>query len=133
MGVFHFFQIVQMLPNRATYHICLKIIVKVKETRLNVKDRNKNGKPNLDFNKKKSPEKKVTITRNSMIKYLRRENLSSRNNEYKIPAHPGSTTKNIFDYIKPVVRKKPDLLVIHNGRNDFTNGVITINDVRELV
>ena len=68
-----------------------------------------------------------------MIKYLRRENLSSRNNEYKIAAHPGSATKDIFDYIKPVVRKKPDLLVIHNERNDFTNGVITLNDVRELV
>ena len=49
---FTFFKIVQMLPNRATHHICLKIIVKVKETRLNVEDRNKNGKPNLDFNKK---------------------------------------------------------------------------------
>ena len=51
--------------------LSLKIIVKVKETRLNVKDRNKIGKPNLDFNLKKSPEKKVTITRDSMIKYLR--------------------------------------------------------------
>ena len=62
------------------------------------------------------------------MKYLRRENLSSKNIEVKIAAYPGSTTKatSVLDYIKPVMRKKPDL------RHYFTNGVITINDTRKL-
>ena len=42
-----------------------------------------------------------------MIKYLRRENLSSKNYEVKIATHPGSTTEDLMYYIKPVVRKKP--------------------------
>ena len=41
-----------------------------------------------------------------MIKYFRRENFSSNNYEIKIAAHPGSTTEDLTDYVKPVVRKK---------------------------
>ena len=43
----------------------------------NVKDQNTSGKPNLDFNKTNSPKKKVTFIGDLLIKYLRRENLSS--------------------------------------------------------
>ena len=38
----------------------------------------------------------------------------------------------MLGYIKLVVRKKSDLLVIHNGANGFTNGVIKMKDVRKL-
>ena len=41
-----------------------------------------------------------------MIK-LRRKNLSSKKNEFKVAAYPGSATEDILDYIKSVVRKKP--------------------------
>ena len=40
-----------------------------------------------------------------MIKYLRCENLSSKNYEVKIAGHPASTTEDLIDYIKPVVKK----------------------------
>ena len=68
-----------------------------------------------------------------MIKYLRRDNLSSKNNDVKVDAHPGWTTLDMLDYIKPIVRRKPDVLVIHTGTNDLTNGVNTMNEVRQLV
>ena len=41
----------------------------------NVKDQNKSEKLNLDFDKRKSPKKKVTVTGDSVIKYLRHEHL----------------------------------------------------------
>ena len=65
-----------------------------------------------------------------MIKYLRRDNLSSKNNDVKVDAHPGSTTLDMLAYIKPIVRRKPDVLVIHTGTNDLTNGVNTMKEVR---
>ena len=68
-----------------------------------------------------------------MIKYLRRDNLSSKNNDVKVYAHPGSTTVDMLDYIKPIVRGKPDVLVIHTGTNDLKNGVNTMKEVRQLV
>ena len=39
----------------------------------------------------------------------------------------------MLDYIKPIVRRKPDVLVIHTGTNDLTNGVNTMKEVRQLV
>ena len=36
----------------------------------------------------------------------------------------------MLDYIKPIVRRKPDVLVIHTGTNDLTNGVNTMKEVR---
>ena len=68
-----------------------------------------------------------------MIKYLRRENLSSKNYGVKIAAHPRSTTEDLIDYIKPAVRKKTDFLVIYTGTNDLTNGVNTMKEIRKLV
>ena len=85
--------------------VCLKIVVKKGKPSENVKDQNKSGKPNLVFNKRNSPKKKVTVIGDSMIKYLRRENLSSKNYEVKIAVHPGLTTEDLIDYIKLVVRK----------------------------
>ena len=75
----------------------------------NVKHQRRSGKPKVDFNKRNSPKKKVTVIGDSMIKYLRRENLSSKNYEVKIAAHPGSTTEDLIDYVKPVVRKKKQI------------------------
>ena len=51
----------------------------------------------------------------------------------KITAHsPGSTTENMLDYIKPIARKKRDVLIIHTGTNDVANGVNAISKVRKL-
>ena len=68
-----------------------------------------------------------------MIKYLRRENLSSKNYEVKLAAHPGSITEDLIGYVKPVVRKqKTDFLVIHTGTNDLTNGVKAMKEIRNI-
>ena len=75
----------------------------------------------------------MTVIGNSMIKYLRRENFSSKNYEVKIAAHPASTTEDLIDYVKTVVRKKTDFLVIHTGTNDLTNGVNTMKEIRKIV
>ena len=71
----------------------------------NAKYQNKSGKPNLDLSKRNSPKKKVTVIGDSMIEYLRRENLSSKNYEVKIAAHPGSTKEDLIYYIKPILRQ----------------------------
>ena len=69
-----------------------------------------------------------------MIKYLRRKNLSSKNYEVKITAHPVSTTEDLIGYVKPVVRKKKtDFLVIHTRTNDLTNDVTTMKEIRKIV
>ena len=59
--------------------VCLKIVVKIKEDpqkMLNIKTEVEN--------QRNSPKKKVTLIGDSIIKCLRRENLSSKNYEVKI-------------------------------------------------
>ena len=66
-----------------------------------------------------------------LVKYLQGEESSSKN--VKVITHPGSTTKDILDYIKPIAGRKPDTLIIHTGTNDLTIGVNTMKKVRKLV
>ena len=71
-------------------------------------DKNNNGnsinnrKP--DSYKRQPPKMKVSVTGDSLIKYLRRDNLSSKNSDVKVDAHPRSTTLDIKDYI--IYKKK---------------------------
>lgn len=51
----------------------------------------------------------------------------------KVIANSGSTTDDLLDYIKPIARKQPDILIIHTGTNDLINGVTTKKEVRKLV
>ena len=41
------------------------------------------------------------VVGDSLVKYLRREELSSIKNNVKVITHPGSTTEDMLDYIKP--------------------------------
>ena len=61
-----------------------------------------------------------------MIKYLKREDLSSQDKDIKIVTNPGSTINDMPDYIKRIIRRKPDVLLIHSGTDDLINNVNTI-------
>lgn len=44
----------------------------------------------------------------------------SKNHRVKVNAFPGATIEDMADYIKPILRKKPEELVLHVGTNDLT-------------
>ena len=103
---------------------------------VNKKQSQNSGKPENDNIKIKSngnSKTKIMVVGDSLVKYLRREDLSSKTNDVKVITHPGSTTEDMLDYIKPIARRKPDTLIIHAGTNDLTNGVNTMKKVRKLV
>ena len=68
-----------------------------------------------------------------MTKFVRREELSCKQYNVKVLTHPGSTTADMVDYTKLIVRSKPDALVIHTDANDMTKDVNTLKYVRKLV
>ena len=107
-----------------------------------VNDNNKTGKKNIelpqlhngkvsviiyDVNKKQSHSSGKPKNDNIKIN----SNGDSKNN-VKVITHPGSTTEDILDYIKPIARRKPGIFIIHTGTNDLINGVNTIKKVRKL-
>ena len=47
--------------------------------------------------------------------------------------HTGFTTDDTVDYVRPVTRKKPDVIIMHVGTNDMTKGINTMSKVRKIV
>ena len=64
--------------------------------------------------------RKVMVIGDSIVKYLRSDELSSTDNSISIMKHLGCSSEEMVDYVKPVARKKPDTLIIHVGTNDST-------------
>ena len=67
-----------------------------------------------------------------MIKHMNGREVS-RDDSVKIRCHPGATTDDIIDYIRPTVRKRPDMIIIHTGTNDIQNKVNTFQKVRKVI
>ena len=47
--------------------------------------------------------------------------------------YSGSTTDDIVDYMKPITRKKPDVIIMDVGTNDLTKGVNMMSKVRKII
>ena len=77
-------------------------------------------------------QKKVFIIRDSMIKNITGTGIS-RENIIKMRPHPGATTIDICDYIKPELRQKPDVVIVHCGTNDIPNNINTVKKIKKLV
>ena len=57
----------------------------------------------------------------------------SRENAIKIRSHHGATTIDICNYIKPELRQKPDVVIVHCGTNDIPNNINTVEKIRKLI
>ena len=68
-----------------------------------------------------------------MLHHQRPKFLSKNNNFVNVRFHRGATTEDIVDFIKPVIRKKPNAVIIHAETNDFTNGTNTTKQVHKIV
>ena len=74
---------------------------------MNVYDGNKkqshnNGKPkndNIEIKSNVDSKTKIMVVGDSLVKYLRREELSSKKNNVKVTTHPGSATEDMLHYI----------------------------------
>ena len=72
----------------------------------------------------KTLKKDFVIIGDSMIKYINTQEIS-RSSSVKIRSHPGATTEDLIDYVRPTARKKTKMMVIHSGTNDIKNKVNT--------
>lgn len=77
-------------------------------------------------------KKGVTVIWHSMVKFVKFENFSEENYVANIQRNLDCTTKDVADYIKTIIRRKPDILV-YTGTNNLTNSVNAMNKVRKIV
>ena len=88
---------------------------------------------NTRYDSNNNTRKKITVIGDSMVKFLRSDEMSSVNNAVNVMKHPGSSTDDMVDCVRPVTRKKLDVLIMHVGTNDLTKGVNTLSKVRKIV
>ena len=93
---------------------------------------NKENKKHSQVKWKKEEKKNICIVGDSMLKNITGSGLS-KDHTVKIRPHPGATTVDMIDYIKPELRHKPDIVILHCGTNDITNDVNTVKKIKKLV
>ena len=77
-------------------------------------------------------KKEVFIIGDSLIKYVNGQE-ASRNDSVKVRSHPGAISDDFIDYVRPTVRKKPNLIIIHSGTNDIQNNVNTLQKIKKVI
>lgn len=76
---------------------------------------------------------KVIIAGDSMVKHINGYKMSKSNTRVQVSTFPGCTTLDMDDYIKPVLRKKPDKLILHVGTNSLKGRENSTHCAEEIV
>ena len=84
--------------------------------------------PEFSSQSKTWPEKTVLFVGDSMLAGVDEKRLSRKFN-IKVRSHPGSTIDDMFDHLKPYLRKKPQNIVLHVSTNDASNHHVTSEDI----
>ena len=86
--------------------------------RHNTVDTEQNG-INSEHREENNPSRTIIIAGDSILKHLNNHKMSKDNNKVKVDTFPGCTIRDMRDHIKPILRKKPDQLIIHVGTNSL--------------
>ena len=75
----------------------------------------------------------VIVASDSLLRYIKGW-LMSRSKKVKINSFPGATTSDMFDFLKPLLKKDPDHFIVNIGTNDLQDTGLTPRDiVHEIV
>ena len=86
--------------------------------------------------KVKKRKKVVQIMGDSIIKEIKGNRLSTDETNVYVKSFSGATTECMYDYVKPSLKYKPDVVILHTGTNDLRREdepVTIVNNIIELV
>ncbi|XP_048577070.1 uncharacterized protein LOC125559126 [Nematostella vectensis] len=63
----------------------------------------------------------VVIAGDSIINFVKGRELSDASKRVTVKSFSGATVEDMHDYVKPILKKNPDTLVLHIGTNDLRN------------
>eukprot|EP00794_Sanderia_malayensis_P000912 gene912-217_t len=79
----------------------------------------------------KNTGKRVFIIGDSILNGISEYGLN-KSHDVIVHPHSGATSQDIKDHIKPIIRRKPDLIIIHAGTNDLTQECNTVEEMNEI-
>ena len=78
----------------------------------------------------------VALVGDSMLgglEHLNKDTPLSRSHFTTVKAHGGATSEDILDFVRPVLRRKPNKLIVHCGSNDFKNKLDTAKNIERFL
>ena len=75
----------------------------------------------------------MIIVGDKILSGISERGLTSKNRIMKLHPNLRATNKDLVDQIEPVVRRKPNMVVLHIGTKDLTNGINTQEKVQEVI
>ena len=96
-------------------------------------DKNNKTPDNKNNNTNVIDRKNVFIVGDSLLNGINENGMKKLNHNVKVRNHPGATTEDIIDHIKPILRKKTDLLIVHSGTNDLNNEKVNTTECLENI
>ena len=123
---------IQEANNHHAHNINEKnITFRKSNSRHDVKKKPKNP-DDEEINKKSNKTPVVEIIGDSILNNIAPHGISRKGN-VAVSNHSGATSEDIIDKIKPIIKKKPDLIIIHIGTNDLTKKVDTIPNLQSII
>ena len=77
--------------------------------------------PKWNKNLHKWDRNTTLIVGDSLFSGTEERRISKRDREVKIKNFPGATIDDMYDYIKPLLKKCPDNIILHVGTNNMIN------------
>ena len=96
----------------------------------NVVDKNENEDKNENM---EGPQRlDITVVGDSILNGIEEKGLSKRH-RVRVRPHPGANSEDLTDHIKPIIRRKPDALIIHIGTNDLTSNIDSVKQLKSTI
>lgn len=68
-----------------------------------------------------------------MLDALDERRISNKSINLKVRNHPGATSEDIIDHLKPVILQQPDVILIHAGTNNISKNVNYLKNVKVMI
>ena len=112
----------QLSKVRNEYHVTF-LHLRSKNPTQESKDPSQKVQENLERSideKKRYPDNTILITGDSILNNIEEKRLSRKFN-VKVRAFPGADIRDMYDFLEPLLKKRPTYIVLHIGSNDSTN------------
>ena len=91
-----------------------------------------NSKPSENKKKQKNIKKSVVVIGDSIINNIEARGLGNKHH-VKVKPFSGASSDDMKDFIKPSIRLKPDVVILHVGTNDLTRKEIdTVKNLEQI-
>ena len=89
-----------------------------KKSRHSESKETKTSRPQGDVITQTEKKSEVYVIGDSIVKNLDGRKMARKKN-VKVRSFPGATTSDMTDFVKPIIRKKPESVILHVGTNDL--------------